>query len=52
MEVLFFIIPISLCAAGTALWSFIWAVKNKQFEDLDSPAKRLVYEPEQKGSMP
>ena len=44
MEVLFFLIPISLVLAGGGLVSCVWAIRNGQFDDLQSPAQRLVLE--------
>ena len=44
MEALYILIPISLFLAGSALASFIWAVRSDQFSDLSSPAERLVME--------
>jgi cbb3-type cytochrome oxidase maturation protein len=44
MEALYILIPISLALAGGALFSFIWAAKKGQFNDLSSPAERIVLE--------
>lgn len=44
MEALFVLIPISLVLAGGALVCFIWAAKKGQFNDLSSPAERIVLE--------
>ena len=38
MEIIYLLIPLSLLLVGAALWAFFWAVKNGQFDDLDSPA--------------
>jgi cbb3-type cytochrome oxidase maturation protein len=27
---------------GFAIWAFFWAVKNNQFEDLDTPAYSML----------
>ena len=37
MNVLLFLVPISLLLVGLALAVFAWAVRNGQFEDLDTP---------------
>lgn len=37
MTVLLFLVPISLLLVGLALAVFAWAVRNGQFEDLDTP---------------
>lgn len=38
MDILYLLIPISLLVVTLALLAFRWAVKSRQFEDLDSPA--------------
>ena len=38
MRILFVLIPISLVLLGFAIWSFVWAVRRGQFDDLDTPA--------------
>lgn len=44
MEVLFFLIPLSLVMAFGGLVAFGWCVRSGQFDDLDTPAERLVRE--------
>ena len=38
MEIIYILIPLTLVLVGVAIWGFFWAVKNGQFDDLDSPA--------------
>lgn len=42
MNVLLFLIPISLVMAGAAALVFAWAVRRGQFEDLDTPALDIL----------
>ncbi len=35
MEALVILVPISIVLMGIATWVFIWAVNNKQFEQLE-----------------
>lgn len=42
MEVIYFLIPISLVIAGLAIWFFFWAVKSDQFDDMETPAHRIL----------
>ena len=42
MEIIYLLIPLSLCLIGAAIWAFFWAVKNNQFDDLDSPALSIL----------
>ncbi len=44
MEVILLLIPIALIFVGVALWLFFWAVDNGQFDDLDSPAHRILFD--------
>lgn len=37
MNVLLFLVPISLLLLGVAIAVFVWAVRSDQFEDLDTP---------------
>lgn len=38
MYILYLLIPISLIIVVVAVLAFRWAVKSRQFEDLESPA--------------
>lgn len=42
MNILLFLIPISLVMIGAAALLFAWAVKHGQFEDLDTPALDIL----------
>jgi cbb3-type cytochrome oxidase maturation protein len=42
MEILYFLIPLSVVILGVAIWAFVWAVKSGQFEDLEGPAHRIL----------
>ena len=44
MNILFFLIPLSIVLLSLAIWAFFWAVKNDQFEDLDGPAYSILYD--------
>jgi cbb3-type cytochrome oxidase maturation protein len=44
MSVLFIALPIALLLAGLALWGFIRAVSSGQFDDLDTPAHRILHD--------
>ena len=36
------LIPLALLIHGGAVWAFFWAVGNGQFDDLDTPAMRIL----------
>jgi len=42
VEILYFLIPISILLAGLGIWAFFWAVKSGQFDDLEGPAHRIL----------
>jgi cbb3-type cytochrome oxidase maturation protein len=42
MSVLYLLIPLGLMLVGIAVWAFFWAVSSGQFDDLSSPAWRIV----------
>lgn len=44
MSILIFLVPIALLLSGGALAGFIWATKDGQFNDLDTPALRALIE--------
>jgi cbb3-type cytochrome oxidase maturation protein len=44
MEILFVLSPLSLGLVAFALWSFVWSVKNEQFEDLERQGWSILFE--------
>jgi len=42
MNIIFLLIPLSLLLLIAAVWAFFWAIRNGQFDDLDSPAWRIL----------
>ena len=42
MNIIFVLIPVGLILLGVAIGAFFWAVQNGQFDDLDSPAERIL----------
>ena len=38
MKIIYLLIPLSLLLLSLAVWAFFWAVRNDQFDDLDTPA--------------
>jgi cbb3-type cytochrome oxidase maturation protein len=42
MEILTFLIPVSLLLGGIGLVAFFWAMKNKQFDDPQGDASRIL----------
>lgn len=42
MEIIYFLIPVSLVFLVGGIWLFFWAVKSNQFEDMEGPAHRIL----------
>ena len=48
MSILYVLIPLALLLLGGAVWAFFWAVGSGQFDDLDTPAVRIVMDDDSK----
>ncbi len=46
MDVIYWLIPLSIMVLIIAVAILFWAVKNGQFKDLDSPAVDILFEPD------
>ncbi len=46
MEVLFILVPVSLVIVMISLIAFVWSVNNKQYDDLDKEAERILFDEE------
>ncbi|MCD8521375.1 MAG: cbb3-type cytochrome oxidase assembly protein CcoS [Saccharospirillaceae bacterium] len=44
MDLLYALVPLSLLLLGIAIAVFFWAVRNGQFDDMDSPAHRILFD--------
>lgn len=42
MSILYVLIPLALLVLGVAVWAFFWAVGSGQFDDMDTPAMRVL----------
>lgn len=49
MSVLYIALPVALALAGIAVWAFAFSVRGGQFDDLDTPPLRMLFDdpPEQ-----
>lgn len=52
MTILYMLIPISLVFLSIAVWAFFWAVKNNQFDDLEGPAYRILFDEDENDLTP
>lgn len=46
MDIIYILLPATLVLAVIAVLGYIWAVKRGQFDDLDTPALRILVEDE------
>ena len=42
MTILYVLIPLALLVLGVAVWAFFWAVGSGQFDDMETPAVRIL----------
>ncbi len=44
MQIVMFLVPVMLILVVMGLLLFSWAVKNGQYDDLEGPAHRILYD--------
>lgn len=44
MDIIYLLIPIAIILVSIAVWAFFWSVRQGQFDDLESPAHRILFE--------
>ncbi len=44
MDIIYWLIPLSILILLLAVGLFFWAIKNGQFDDLDSPATAILFD--------
>ena len=44
MNVLLLLIPVSLFLGGIGLAAFLWALRSRQYDDLEGDAARILFE--------
>ena len=44
MDIIFITVPVTLVFIGIGIAIFFWASKGGQFDDLDGPAHRILYD--------
>jgi len=42
LDIIYWLIPLSIVILAVAVYIFFWAVKDGQFNDLDSPAVNIL----------
>jgi cbb3-type cytochrome oxidase maturation protein len=46
MSVLYIVVPLALVVVALAVGAFTWAAHRGQFDDLDTPAVRMLHDDE------
>lgn len=44
MSVIYIVLPLAILIASAAVLAFIWAVRRGEFDDLDTPAVRILFD--------
>lgn len=44
MNVIYALIPLSIILLALAIWAFGWAVRSKQFDDLDRSGSDILFD--------
>ena len=44
MSVIFIVLPLALAVVFVAVVAYIWSARNGQFDDLDTPAVRMLHD--------
>jgi len=44
MEIIYLMIPLAVIVATIIVCAFVWAVRNGQFDDLEGPANRILFD--------
>ncbi|MCC5872240.1 MAG: cbb3-type cytochrome oxidase assembly protein CcoS [Gammaproteobacteria bacterium] len=52
MDVIWLLIPLSMVLVLLALRAFVWAVRTRQFDDLDREAARILFEDPKREARP
>ncbi|MBT3449203.1 MAG: cbb3-type cytochrome oxidase assembly protein CcoS [Bacteroidetes Order II. Incertae sedis bacterium] len=46
MNILYFLVPLALMLAALGVWAFVWSVKSGQFDDVETPGMRVLFDDE------
>jgi cbb3-type cytochrome oxidase maturation protein len=44
VTIILLLIPLGLVLVAIAIWAFFWAVDHDQFDDLDRPARAILFD--------
>ncbi len=46
MPALYIMIPVAIVVVALCIWLFFWSVNSGQYDDLDGPAHRILFDDE------
>ncbi len=46
MSVIFVVLPLALLVVAGAVLAFVWSARSGQYDDLDTPAMRMLHDDE------
>lgn len=46
MSIIYVVLPLALVIVAAAVGAFIWSARTGQFDDLDTPAVRIIHDDE------
>lgn len=44
MTIIFLVLPLTIALSGAAVLAFAWATRRGQFDDLETPALRILHD--------
>ena len=44
MDILIYLIPLTILFSGIGLAALIWSIKNKQYDDLKGASERILFD--------
>jgi cbb3-type cytochrome oxidase maturation protein len=48
VSVIFLVLPLALIVVGAAVGAVVWATRRGQFDDLDTPALRMLHDDDER----
>lgn len=51
MDIIYVLVPLSIVLIGIATLVFFWAVRSGQFDDMDSPAHKILFDDDEHDSL-
>jgi cbb3-type cytochrome oxidase maturation protein len=46
VSIVYLVLPLALVIVGAAVGAFVWAARRGQFDDLETPALRMLHDDE------